>query len=188
MKIMLINRENPISMGFKPYLKEIGGGYMLERHAAEYMKAMICAAMADGIKLRVFSAYRSISYQQGLFNQDIERYVLLGMSHDEAVQKASLNIAMPGSSEHNAGLAADITSMDWHGEITEEFENTPEFKWLNNNAHCFGFILRYPKNKTHITGFTYEPWHYRYVGKSHACCIKRMNITLEEYLKLQCCV
>ena len=89
-------------------------------------------------------------------------------------------------SEHNAGLAADISSMDWKGEITESFENTKEFEWLDKNAHKFGFILRYPRGKEHITGITYEPWHYRYVGRRHAECMKRMGVTLEEYLELQC--
>lgn len=188
MKILLINKGNPIPADFEPCLEEIGGGYMLEKRAAYAMKTMICAAASDGINLRVFSAYRSISYQRGLFNEDVDRYMLLGMKYEDAVEKALRSIALPGESEHNAGLAVDISSVGWNGEITEEFEKTPEFKWLNKNAHCFGFILRYPKNKTHITGITYEPWHYRYVGKKHACCIKRMNITLEEYLKLHCCV
>ncbi len=187
MKLMLINKENPVPLDYRPCLEEIGGGYMLEKCAAYAMKAMICCAAKEGINLRVFSAYRSVSYQRGLFNQDVDRYMLMGMSYNDAVKKTSLSIAYPGESEHNAGLAADITSFQWVGEITEDFENTPEFNWLFNNAHCFGYILRYPKNKTNITGITYEPWHYRYVGKKHACCIKKMNITLEEYLKLHCC-
>ncbi len=191
MKLLLINKDNPLPRNYKPALSEVCDGYFMDIVAAASMKKMICTALSNGIHLRVFSAYRSISYQKGLFNEDVDRYMLRGMSFEDAYAKTSLSIAKPGESEHNAGLAVDITSAQWQGEINESFENTPEFKWLNNNAHYFGFILRYPKNKTDITGITYEPWHYRYVGSAHAQCIKRMGITLEEYLQkqgLQCAV
>lgn len=183
MKLLLINKDNPLPECYKPVLKEVGDGYFLEASAACAMRKMLCAALSCGIHLRVFSAYRSISYQKGLFNEDVDRYMLTGMSFEEAYKKTALSVAIPGYSEHNAGLAADISTQDWKGEINESFENTPEFEWLDKNAHCFGFILRYPKNKTAITGITYEPWHYRYVGAAHAKNIKRMGITLEEYLK-----
>lgn len=184
MKLLLINKTHPLPDNFKPKLCEVSGGYLLEINAAQAMKRMLCAALSCGIHLRVFSAYRSISYQKGLFSQDIERYMRQGMSYEEACEKTALSLSLPGYSEHNAGLAADISSAGWNGEITEEFENTEEFRWLNENAHFFGFILRYPKDKKDITGFTYEPWHYRYVGKCHAESIKRMGITLEEYLNI----
>lgn len=184
MKLLLINKENPLPKGYKPILKEVVEGYFLETCAAAAMKRMICTALSSGVRLRIFSAYRSISYQKGLFDEDVERYIKSGMSREEAYARTALSIAEPGTSEHNAGVAADISSFGWEGEITEDFDKTPEFSWLNNNAHCFGFILRYPKGKTDITGITYEPWHYRYVGTTHAKCIKRMGITLEEYLRM----
>lgn len=184
MKLLLINNNHPLPEDFRPELREVGGGYFLETCAAQAMKKMLCAALSCGIHLRVFSAYRSISYQKGLFSQDTERYMKQGLSYDEAYKKTALSIALPGYSEHNAGLAADISSADWEGEITEEFENTEEFRWLDKNAHCFGYILRYPRDKTDITGITYEPWHYRYVGTCHAKSIKKMGITLEEYMHI----
>lgn len=189
MKLLLISKTHPLPENYKPILKDAGDGVILEVSAADAMKKMLCAAVSCGIHLRVFSAYRSLSYQKGLFNEDIDRYMLSGMSYKDAYAKTSLSIAVPGQSEHNAGLAVDISSPDWKGEITEEFDQTPEFAWLDKNAHRFGFIMRYPKNKTEITGITYEPWHYRYLGKIHACRIKKMGITLEEYLIMQgCCV
>lgn len=187
MKLLLINKDNPLPENYKPELKELCGGYFMDVNAVFAMKKMICAALADGIHLRVFSAYRSISYQKGLFNEDVDSYMLSGLSYEEAYAKTAMSVAIPRHSEHNAGLAADISSVDWSGEINQSFENTPEFEWLNNYAHCFGFILRYPKGKSHITGITYEPWHYRYVGAVHAKCIKKMGITLEEYLQKQGC-
>ncbi len=183
MKLLLINKDNSLPENYKPLLKELGNGCFLETNTAIAMKKMLYTANACGIRLRVFSAYRSISYQKGLFDESVESNMKSGMSHVEAYEKTAMSIAPPGQSEHNAGVAADITSVCWEGEITEEFDKTPEFSWLYNNAHCFGFILRYPKDKTDITGYIYEPWHYRYVGEAHAKCIKKMNITLEEYLQ-----
>ena len=186
MKLMLINKDHPLPENYKPCLTDLMEGYQLERKTACAMKEMICAALKDGIHLRIFSAYRSISYQQGLFNEDIQRYMKQGMSYEDAFNKTAQSIAVPGQSEHNAGLAADISTMDWKGEINPEFENTEEFRWLDKNAAKFGFILRYPKGKEHITSITYEPWHYRYVGRVLAERMKRMGLTLEEYLDLQC--
>ncbi len=184
MKLILINKDNPIPENYCPNLMDIGGGYSLEKNAALSMKAMICAAAAEGICLRVFSAYRSIAYQKGLFDESTDKYMFRGMSYEKAAELTAQSIAVPGYSEHNAGLAADISSMDWQGDISEEFENTPEFAWLQKNAHRFGYILRYPKGKEHITGIIYEPWHYRYVGAKHAGCINRLGLTLEEYMQM----
>lgn len=185
MKLMLINKDNPLPENYKPCLTDLTEGYCLERRTAAAMKEMLCAALKDCVHLRVFSAYRSIAYQEGLFNEDIHRYMKQGMSYEEAFNKTAQSIAVPGQSEHNAGLAVDISSMDWKGEITTEFENTEEFKWLEKNAAKFGFILRYPEGKEHITSITYEPWHYRFVGTVHAERMKKMGLTLEEYLQLQ---
>lgn len=185
MKLLLINRNHPIPQHYKPILKEVCEGFFLDADAASAMKKMLCAALSCRVHLRVFSAYRSISYQKGLFNEDVERNILSGLSYEEAYLKTTQSIALPGQSEHNAGIAADISSRDWRGEIDESFEDTPEFRWLEENAHCFGYILRYPRGKTGITGIAYEPWHYRYVGEFHAENIRRMGITLEEYLMLQ---
>ncbi len=187
MKILLINSENRLPDGYQPFLAEVVDGYYLERQAAHAMKRMICDAACSGIKLRVFSAYRSVAYQCGLFDEDMNRYVKMGYSNDEAYKKTAQSIALPGSSEHNAGLAVDLSTIEWVGEITEEFEKTDEFRWLYENACRYGYILRYPRGKEHITGITYEPWHYRYVGIPHSVFISRHNITLEEYLRVACC-
>ena len=102
------------------------------------------------------------------------------MNDDEAYKKAVEAVAIPGKSEHNAGLAADIIEQGNY-TLTEDFENTPQFKWLNENAAKYGFILRYPKGKESVTGIIYEPWHYRFVGVYHATKIKDSGLCLEEY-------
>lgn len=187
MKLPLINSDNLLPEDYVPCLEQVQDGYEMECRAARCMRKMICAALQNGIRLRVYSAYRSIDYQKGLFLQDIQKYISQGMSPDEAFELTSRYIALPGASEHNAGLAADITSPEWEGELSEEFENTPQFKWLSNNAHRFGFILRYPRDKENITGIGYEPWHYRFVTCAHAGHIEKLGITLEEYLALHNC-
>lgn len=182
-KPMLINRENPIPSGYSPVLSEIADNYFLEKNACCAMKNLMNEAMKCGIRICIFSAYRSSSYQQKLFDEETTLYTEQGFSYDEAVSKAMESVAMPYTSEHNAGLAADLSSPELFGQTTTAFDKTRQFEWLNKNCCKFGYILRYPKGKEHITGIMYEPWHYRYVGNPHAEIIERENITLEEYLK-----
>ena len=94
---------------------------------------------------------------------------------------ASIHVAKPGFSEHQCGLSADVSSKSVNLQLTIDFEHTKEGIWLFNNAHKFGFIIRYPKGKEYITGYAYEPWHIRYVGKSIATTIFNNNLTLEEW-------
>lgn len=96
----------------------------------------------------------------------------------------SLYSARPGQSEHQTGLAMDISAPSVQSALTTEVESTPEGQWLRENAHRYGFILRYPAGKEHITGYAYEPWHFRYVGRELAAFLKKKGLTLEEYYQL----
>jgi D-alanyl-D-alanine carboxypeptidase len=100
-----------------------------------------------------------------------------GLSEEKATEKAATMVARPGTSEHNLGLAVDINSVE------TSFENSKAFKWLQENAEDFGFVLRYPKDKKAITKIIYEPWHYRYVGVEHAKEMNRLGMCLEEYIE-----
>ncbi|MBS4534896.1 M15 family metallopeptidase [Clostridium sp. D2Q-14] len=120
------------------------------------------------------SGYRSYQIQQTLFNNYVEAH------GEEAANKFS---ARPGQSEHQTGLAMDITSESVNNQLTEKFGETEDGLWLKKNAHKFGFILRYPKGKENITGYQYEPWHFRYVGKKIAKEIYELDVTLEEYFR-----
>ena len=131
---------------------------------------------ADGITLTPLSGHRRISTQKTNFENKIQKYVNQGYSKAEATQMAAKIILPPGTSEHNAGIAMDIISLD------VEFEQTQAFRWLQENAADYGFILRYPKDKQGITEITYEPWHWRYVGVENAKKIKASGQCLEEYL------
>lgn len=188
MKIMLIDKDNPVPSGYKPLLEEIENGYYMEKRAAHCLRALLAAARKDGIIIEVFSSYRTYDYQKQLFDEGIQNNLDKGLSYEEAYDKTANSTAPPGKSEHNAGLAADLKGEDWDNDNWQKFENTKAFKWLTENAHRFGFILRYPKEKSHITKYIYEPWHYRYVGCPHAKIMTRKGLTLEEYLKLCNCI
>ena len=161
----------------------VQGSYEMEKTAAKHMREMIAAAKEDGINLKVLSAYRTVNYQKKLFERNVKsRMEDYGMSYEEAYYDTSINIAPPGGSEHNAGLAADIiTENDW--DTYTGFEDTDEFAWLQIHAPEHGFILRYLKGKEDITGYIYEPWHYRYVGVKYAQDIMDSGLCLEEYFE-----
>ena len=173
---MLINASHALPSNYKPDLVSIGNGFSLERRAAAAWGALETAAAKDGVSIWAISAYRSIEKQQSLFDNGVKKRMNNGMSKQEAEIETAKWIAYPGKSEHNSGFAVDVN------EVNESFENTKTFKWLQNNAYKYGFILRYPKNKVSVTGISYEPWHYRYVGSNHAVIIKNKGFALEEYI------
>jgi len=140
------------------------------------LEAMYQAALKAGHKLMLVSAYRSVGYQKQLYN---------GYVRSSGQEDADRFSARPGTSEHQTGLAVDLGRVDGECEITECFGQTPEGKWLAQNAHKYGFIIRYLKDKEATTGYLYEPWHFRYVGTELAAEIKPTAQTLEEYFGLE---
>ncbi|MBO4216609.1 MAG: M15 family metallopeptidase, partial [Clostridia bacterium] len=136
---------------------------------------------ADGRTLSVISAYRSFEKQKSNFDRALNGYLSSGYSYEDAYRLTCRYYALPGASEHQTGLCCDITTQV--GELTDSFANTGIYKWLSENAHRFGFILRYPKGGEGSTGISYEPWHYRYVGRKYAALIYESGLTLEEYLE-----
>lgn len=153
----------------------------LAEEAADAYMQMKQAAAVDGVELLLCSGYRTVEYQQNLFDQEKQKWLDEGMSDQEAYDKAKTVVAVPGYSEHNSGLAADIVTPD-HQTLDSAFANTDAAKWLFEHAPDYGFILRYPENKQAITGIIYEPWHYRYVGVESAKTITESGKCLEEYL------
>ena len=107
-----------------------------------------------------------------------------GMTREEAEREASSYSARPGESEHQTGLCLDFTTSKMGGQLNESFEKTDAFKWLSQNAYKYGFILRYPKDKVALTGYDYEPWHYRFVGRQAASEMREYGQCLEEYLEM----
>ncbi len=156
-------------------------GYYVDAKIIDALNAML----ADGAKygLYVTSAYRSYETQDRLYKNKVQRVInATGMSYEDALVEAATVVAKPGTSEHHTGLAVDLLHSECY-ELEEYWDQSEAFTWLK--AHCaeYGFILRYPKEKQHITGVIYEPWHYRYVGVEAATAIMSRGITLEEYLQ-----
>ena len=183
--LFLVNQTHPLPEDYKvetAWLCKTYRDYYVDARIVAEAKQMLEDAKSDGINLNVISAYRSYDYQVGLFKKDVDMYMEQGMTYEEAYAQTALNVAVPGESEHNSGLACDILS-DEYWKIDEGFENTKAFAWLSENAYKYGFIMRYPKGKTSITGINYEPWHYRYVGRSHAEKLHGTNLCLEEYVE-----
>ena len=147
----------------------------LRNEAAKALESMFTEAIKQDIHLFAVSGYRSFDRQRAVFDAEVSKY-----GEEKAIQA----VAIPGSSEHQTGLAMDISSQSANFELSEEFGETPEGKWAEENAHRFGFILRYPKGKEEITGYKFEPWHFRYVGKEAAAVIFEKQLTLEEYFEI----
>lgn len=149
---------------------------MLREEAAKALESMFEAAEVDGIYLAGVSGYRSHSTQTALFNRYVER---------DGYDVAKTYSAEPGTSEHETGLAIDVTSSDGKCAAQDCFGGTVEAIWLENNAQAYGFIIRYPKGKEDITGYKYEPWHIRYVGVELAQQLHEQGLTLEEYYDVE---
>ena len=146
-------------------------------YPAKALEAFLIEARANGFNnVSVTSAYRSYDYQIQLFNDEVAAMRPIHGDNAEAV--AATSVAYPGQSEHQSGLCLDMHSLS---AAAQEFGNEPDGKWLAENAHYFGFILRYPKDKTDITGIKYEPWHFRYVGRYHATKMYESGLCFEEY-------
>lgn len=145
----------------------------MRKEAAKALEELFKAAEEEGIYLYAVSGFRSYGRQKFLFEYRAAR---------SGFEEANKLTAYPGQSEHQTGLAMDINCKAYGTDLKESFSQTPEGIWIKNNAHRFGFILRYPKGAEHITGYSYEPWHVRYVGRQVANEIYERGITFEEYM------
>jgi zinc D-Ala-D-Ala carboxypeptidase len=148
---------------------------LLRIEAALALEKMFTQAEQSGIELFAVSGYRSYEYQATLFEAEVNR-----IGREKAVEA----VAYPGKSEHQTGLAIDISSRGEGMMLTESFGSSKEGEWLTDNAHRYGFILRYPRGKELITGYQYEAWHFRYIGVEAATIIYKNNWTLEEYFNI----
>ncbi len=179
--LVLVNPWYPLPEDYSFELTTVSGKYKMDSRCADALKAMLADCKAAGFTPFICSAYRTWDDQTYLFDKKVNSFINKGYSEAEAKVLAAKETAVPGTSEHQLGLAADIlcTSRPW---LDDGQANTATQQWLMANCHKYGFILRYPKGTTHITGIIYEPWHYRYVGVEIATEIMTKGITFEEYL------
>lgn len=180
--MVLANRSSVLSADFAVETAKVAG-VEVDARIAEPLKNMIDAAAAEGIKLKPMIGYRSMKWQTEKWNARVEKLMKeKNLSREEAEKKAIDFTSAPGTSDHNTGLGLDIVSED-HPSRDAAFAESKGAKWLAEHAVQYGFILRYPSDKTAQTGMDYEPWHYRYVGTEQALKMKESGLCLEEYLK-----
>lgn len=183
-ELILANKDNNIGKNYIPAeIKNTPEGVEIDSRILKSYIKMTEDAMDAGAPFWATSAYRSYDLQQEIFDKQIAlvKEENPNYTDEQAKQQAATVVAIPGTSEHQTGLAIDIVSNE-HTALDEDSENSKAVKWLKENCYKYGFILRYPKGKEHITKITYEPWHYRYVGVEAATEITTKGITLEEYL------
>lgn len=182
-KLVLVNATHPLASQEPPSLTELKNGQSIDSRCYQELQKMIDDCRSAGYEPYICSSYRTMNKQKKLFRQQTQEYLNQGYSTREAQELAAESVAIPGTSEHQLGLAVDIVDYN-HPQLDQTQEDTQVQKWLMENSWRYGFILRYPPEKSDITGIIYEPWHYRYVGKAAAKEIYQQNITLEEYLSL----
>ncbi len=179
---VLVNRQYPLSKDYVPgdltvpnirfsFYGTYEKSYVRQETACALEK-LFAAAAEQGVVLKGVSAYRSYARQQEIYEGNVR---------SRGMETTDLVSARPGTSEHQTGLSIDVSSDSVGCALEESFGDTQEGRWLADNCHKFGFIIRYPKDKTKITGYSYEPWHIRYVGKRLAAHLYKKDMTLEEY-------
>lgn len=179
--LLLVNPWNKVPSDFSVELTQLKNGHAIDKRAYPDLQNMMDAMRAEGLSPLICSSYRTNEKQQNLYSNEVSSYLARGYSQTAAETEAGKWVAVPGTSEHQTGLAVDIVDINYQ-LLDEKQEDTAVQKWLVNNSYKYGFILRYPSDKSDITGINYEPWHYRYVGKEVAKDIYEQGVCLEEYL------
>ncbi|HBR30598.1 MAG: M15 family metallopeptidase [Eubacteriales bacterium] len=189
--IVLANKDNPLGRDYVPLnltdvlatRKDGRATQKMVETAEKALEALMLEAAQNNVtNVSVTSAYRSYEFQESLFNGYCDKYQYKYNTREECEEYVNTFSARPGESEHQTGLVCDMHNLS-SAEVT--FAQTPEAKWLAENSYRFGFILRYPQDKTEITKYSFEPWHFRFVGRTAATDMFLNDLCLEEYLELQ---
>ncbi len=187
--LLLVNPWNPVPADYSVEVVPVGEWQIGEDQSIatlcdDALLRMIADCQEAGYRPYICSSYRTQAMQEALFYNKLVRVLSMGYSWDDAPDIAAQSVALPGTSEHQLGLAADIIDSEYT-YLDEGQERTGTQRWLMENSWRYGFILRYPNGTTDITGIIYEPWHYRYVGERFAKDIYEKGVTLEEYVALR---
>ncbi|MCF1584504.1 M15 family metallopeptidase [Tetragenococcus koreensis] len=187
--LVLVGPDNPLEKEISSdQLSYIPNTNMqLDKRVVEPYEQLSEAAQKAGYPLVIISAYRSVNYQEQVFDGRVAQYENQGMDEKQAKKKTKETSTEPGHSEHHTGLALDIVDENWQQSnpqnvLEADFGKEDSAKWLAEHASDYGFILRYPKGKEENTKINYEPWHFRYVGKENAKYMEKHELTLEEFL------
>lgn len=177
-ELILVNPWNPIPEQYEITLTQLQNDQSVDSRIYPELQQMFDDARAEGLLPMISSSYRTEEMQRQMMAEKVEEYEAQGYTAQEAEKEAKRWVAQPGTSEHQVGLAVDITTADWSRQDASVI-----WEWLNENSYKYGFILRYTQEKEEITGVAGEPWHYRYVGKETAARIYGSGLCLEEYLE-----
>ena len=188
--LLLVSPTHPLEVDFsEENFATLANGMQVDKRIVSSLEQLQTAAADAGYPLVIVSAYRSISYQEQIFQDYLNNWAAQGYTDEEALEKVKETSTEPGFSEHHTGLAVDLVDEVWSNNYPQEileagFAETAGGKWLAEHACQYGFILRYPIGKEAITSINFEPWHFRYVGVEHAKYIEAHGLTLEEYLDI----
>ncbi len=182
-RLILVNKQHPIPDDYEFELGSIHNGLKVDKRITRQLDQMLSAARQDGINLLVISPYRDPARQKELFDKKIKRALRQDQNYLNAYKETASAVTIPGSSEHEIGLAVDITTKQ-HITLDEQYADSEGGIWLKQHCMLYGFILRYPDGKEDITGIEFEPWHFRYVGKDAATYITKHDLTLEEFVAM----
>lgn len=174
-RLVVVNKYNEIPDNYNPNLCEFYDK-TIDSRIKNDLEALISDAKKDNIDIWISSGYRSFDEQTSLFDAEVLSNITSGYDNVQALSLAERLVARPRKSEHHTGLAIDING------VQDSFKDTDAFKWMCSHCYDYGFILRYPEEKSNITGINFEPWHFRYVGVYHAKAIKNLDMCLEEYV------
>lgn len=181
-KLLLVNFKSPLPKNYSVETVTLKNGLRVDKRCYSDLQNMMDDCRAAGLSPVICSAHRTQEEQERLYRKKVEYYLNKGYSQEEAEREAGTEVAVPGTSEHQLGLALDIVDSS-NQALDKSQEDTEVQKWLMEHSWEYGFILRYPTEKKDITGIIYEPWHYRYVGREDAEQIHALGICLEEYLE-----
>ena len=182
-QILMVNPWNTVPEGYDTELVSISEEHAIAAAAASDFADMMAAMREVDLEPRITSSYRTITRQEELFSERVAAYMNEGYGEEEAYAATAASVAIPGTSEHQLGLAVDMSDANYV-RMDEGQMETPTQLWLIENSWRYGFILRYPNGRREITGIIYEPWHYRYVGKELAAELYELDLTMEEYLDM----
>lgn len=180
-RLILVNPWNKIPEDYEIELTKLKNNQAVDSRCYYDLQRMMDDCRWNGLFPLICSSYRTQEKQESLYERKVEQYTAKGYSREDAESEAAKVVAVPGTSEHQLGLAVDIVDLE-NQNLDETQENTAVSKWMAEHSWEYGFILRYPEGKSDITGIIYEPWHYRYVGIEAAKEIYESGICLEEYL------
>ncbi len=180
-QLVLVGKQDLLSRDFRVVLEDVGY-FQLDYRIIEPFEQMVAAAADDGVSLILRSAYRNVKQQTQLYENKVAQYRRYGYNEEESLAQAGRYVQPPGASEHHTGLAVDLLTTG-SVALDERFAQTAAYAWLQENAAAFGFVERYGADDEPITGIAWEPWHWRYVGPTHAAEMVAQDLTLEEYIQ-----